>query len=169
LASGANAGELYLSGRTGTSIGHGTVSGTNTFAGFRNSGDDSDSSPVLGGAIGFEFLLGDAMSRELSLPKSIPWKLKLPNFGVRFELEGIGARDYELTTDGFTPMFSYHSEVSSFSIMLNNWLDLPVYPIVNKLFGRVPAIVPLKLFFGGGIGSALHDHRWLSLSGLRQR
>ena len=40
----------------------------------------------LGGAIGFEFLLGDAMSRELSLPKSIPWKLKLPNFGVRFEL-----------------------------------------------------------------------------------
>ena len=51
-------------------------------------------------------------------------------------------------------MFSYHSEVSSFSIMLNNWLDLPVYPIVNKLFGRVPAIVPLKLFFGGGIGYA---------------
>lgn len=152
----SDAGELYISGLTGISAGVGTVDGENDFAfgGFNLSGDDVDSSPALGGALGFQFLLGDVINREIRLPKAIPWKLRMPNFNVRFEIEGVGARDYELKTDGFTVNTPYHSEVTSWSMMINNWLEMPVYPAVTAVFGRTPSLDPLSLYFGMGLGFA---------------
>ena len=107
---------------------------------------------MLGGAIGFQFLLGDAMSRKVRLPKAVPWDLTIPNFNVRFEIEAVGARNYDLSTDGFTASVPYHAELSELSLMVNSWLDLPLRPAVTAAFGRQPSFDPMSVYFGAGLG-----------------
>lgn len=155
-ASAAAAGELYLLGMSGISGGVGADSvDVETPVSFELKGRNVDSSPALGGAIGFQFLLGDVITRQIRLPEVIPWEPKLPNFNVRFEIEGVGGRDYELKTDGFTASTPFHTEVTSWSLMINNWLELPVYPVVTAVFGRrFPMLDPLSLQFGMGLGFA---------------
>jgi opacity protein-like surface antigen len=156
-ASAAPAGELYLLGMTGISGGGGSNSvDVQSPVSFELSDDDVDSSPALGGAFGFQFLLGDVITRKIRLPEVIKWEPKLPNFNVRFEIEGAGGRDYELKTDGFAASTPYHSEVKSWSVMVNNWLELPVYPMVSAI-RRIPALGPLSIQFGVGLGFAQNE------------
>ena len=148
----ASAGDFYALGLTGISGGVGQASGANSFVGFDLIGEDTDASPALGGAIGFEFWLGDVISRDVRLPEAVHWKPKIPNFNVRAELEGVGMRDYELKTPGFTTNTPYHTEVDSWSVMINHWLEWPISPALTAAWKRMPSVDPLSIQFGVGLG-----------------
>ena len=143
-APAAGAGNLYLSGDLGISAANAESGGSNLRSGLDNTGGDSDSSPRYGGALGIEW----------DLDRTIPWDIGLPSWDTRFEFEVIGGRDYEFRTVG---AFPYNSEVSSWSMMTNLWLDVPVHGAVEALFGRIPILEPLSIDVGIGIGIAKTD------------
>jgi hypothetical protein len=114
---------------------------------FPNRGSDSDSSPTYGGSFG------------VALPlQSMPWRWEesfaLPDWTARIELEGLGGRDYELQTRGAD---AYLSEVTSWTLMNNFWMDVPLDAPIARLFGRIPVLDPLGFNLGGGVGLAAND------------
>lgn len=174
IASSGDAGQLYVSGDVGFSAESSEGSGVNTFTDPERSvgGSASDSSPVFGGAVGYQVPLQRVLPVELSLPEvRLPYwpgrsvrlmkrrdEWRLPAWPVRFELEGRGGRDYELTTKPLFPTtLDYVSEVSSWSIMTNLWLDVPIARPIEAAFGRLPVLEPFTLHGGGGLGMASVD------------
>lgn len=151
------AGEFYINGLIGISGGSGSITGNNTLANFDLGGESSDSSPALGAAVGFQFLLGDVMNRDIRLPNAIPWNPRIPNFNIRFEIEGIAGRDYELKTPGFNSSTPYYTDVNSWSIMFNWVWELPLYPMTRALFGRVRGLDQMSVYYGTGIGFARNE------------
>lgn len=144
-ATPARAGELYLAGSMFVSTVEGSSGGSTDF-GFSPSGSDSDSSPVWGGALGFELGLDEPLPRASEWPMA-PWKL-------RVELEGLGGRDYELRTKGGDGFFS---DTVSWTVMQNLWLDVPLSGAVTSLLGRVPVLEPLSFYAGAGLGLAINE------------
>jgi opacity protein-like surface antigen len=147
-AAPARAADLYLAGELAISHGTADSGGVSSAPGFSfpNSGSDTDSSPLYGGAFGYEFSLADLAPHS--------WDWKLPDWSWRLEIEGIAGRDYELVTDGPDP---YLTSVSSWGVLHNWWLDLPVHPAVAWAFGRVPLLEPMTFHLGGGVGAALTE------------
>lgn len=151
VGASARAGDLYATGSIGISAASGDSGGSTEF--FDNTGSDSDASPVYGGAVGFavpiDELLPPAWDDRLR-----SWRVNLPTWDLRFELEGIAGRDYELRTDGGD---GYFTEVDNWAVTHNVWMDLPIREPVNWLFGRFPLLEPVTLYVGGGIGVAVTD------------
>lgn len=169
LAPAAGAGSLYFAGSVGISSVTGDSGGRNTFLDFAPTGDDSDSSPIWGGAFGYEFRLDEAVPDKVrplrwtrrwadsepgTMDRFRGWGFRLPGWALRVELEGRGGRDFELRTNGFADAIPYRSDVSSWSAMTNTWLDVPVHGPIAALFGRVPLLEPLSVHVGGGLGYA---------------
>ncbi len=171
LASAARAGDLYVSGDVGFSAESSEGNGLNTFVSPARSvgGSASDSSPVFGGAVGYQVPLYRVIPLQLSLPEiRLPYwpgrsvrilkrrdEYRLPGWPVRFEIEGRGGRDYELTTQPLFPTtLDYVSEVSSWSLMSNLWMDVPISPPIESLLGRVPILEPITIHGGVGVGVA---------------
>lgn len=141
----ARAGDLYLSGSTFISTATGSSGGYTSF-GFAPYDSDSDSSPVWGGALGFEFGLDEPVPSAGSWP--------VPDWKLRVELEGLGGRDYELRTKGGDGFFS---DAVSWTVMQNLWIDVPMAGAINSLLGRVPILEPLSFSTGAGVGLAINE------------
>jgi hypothetical protein len=144
VAAPAAGGDLYIAGDLGIATASAEAGGTNFRSGLDNTGGDTDSSPRYGVALGVEW----------PLDRSVPWDIGLPRWNTRFEFELIGGRSYEFKTPG---AFPYNSEITSWSMMNNLWLDIPVHRAVEALFGRIPILEPLSINFGTGIGIAKTD------------
>lgn len=121
---------------------------------FELKGMDDDSSPLIGGAIGVEIPMSEILPRE--------WvaDVRLPDWPVRFELEGAGLREYEFRTIGLGGQ-AFFSEVEATTFFFNTWLDVPLlsaYRPVQYLFGlgRQPRarqlLEPMSFYLGLGIG-----------------
>jgi len=141
----AVAAELYVNAQLGISGGSAQSGGTTLY--FANTGEDSDSSPLYGGSLGYAFPLSEMLprGREISLPD---------DFFLRVELEGMGGRDYEFATQGGGV---YLTNVQSWSVMSNLWLDLPVHAPVSWALGRVPLLDPMSVYLGAGVGIGFRD------------
>lgn len=142
--SSARSGDLYVSGQFAISGGVAESGGSvDLGAGgiFPNSGSDTDSSPVFGGAVGYQFPLSELVPAD--------WDWPLPDYAFRVELEGLGGRDYELVTRGPDP---YLTRVEAWSLSNNFWMDFPVHDAVAHFFGRVPLVEPLSFSAGAGVG-----------------
>jgi hypothetical protein len=159
--------QLYASGEFGYSIGVGSVSG---LAGVVTTqeliGEDSDVSPMLGGAFGVQMPLD-----ELT-PWRLPGDVRLPEWPIRFEIEAAGLREYELRTPGQNPGtpndLPFNTKASNWSMMWNVWTDIPLgglhQPIAStaRVVARRPQHLPrLKRFLrpaswyvGVGVGFA---------------
>lgn len=136
----ARAGDLYASGGLSISSVTGSSDGRTDFN-FSPRGSDDDSSPVYGGAVGFEVALDEPV------PSIGDWTV--PDWRLRTELEALGGRDYDLRTKGGDGFFS---NTTSWSLMQNFYLDVPMYAPLTALLGRVPILEPLSFYVGGGIG-----------------
>jgi hypothetical protein len=110
---------------------------------FPNTGDDSDSAWVLGGALGF------AVPFNQMVP--LDWDWPLPDWTIRLEFEGKSGGDTEYITQGLDP---YISTVFSWQLMHNMWLDFPLDTPVSWWLGRVPFLDPLSFEMGAGVGVA---------------
>lgn len=141
----AATGNLYFTADLGIAAASAESGGINVLADNSiNTGGDVDSSPRYGAALGIVW----------PLDRTIPWEIGLPSWDTRFEFEVIGGRSYEFKTPG---AFDYHSEVTSWSMMSNLWLDVPIHGAVQWLFGRIPILEPLSINGGLGIGIAKTD------------
>jgi opacity protein-like surface antigen len=138
----AQAGDFYFSGQLGLSSGEGESGGATPF--FSNTGSDRDSSPLFGGTLGFGFAPQELLPEETWVPRT----------GIRVELEGLAGRDYEFLTAGADP---YYTEVTSWSLMNNLWVDVPLNKPIAWAFGRIPVLEPLSVHVGAGIGIAFTD------------
>ena len=142
----AHAAELTVSGGLSISGGMAKAGGDSDLGGgvlFPNNGDDSDSSPIYGGSLGYEFPVNEILPADYDSP------FPLPSWRMRWEIEAHGGRDYELVTPGPDP---YLTRVSSWAVLQDAWLDVPVHPAVAWAFGRVPLVEPLSFTSGAGIG-----------------
>lgn len=144
LGARALAADFYVAGDLRISNGEGEASGSTSF--FDISGGDEDSSPAYAGALGFAFGI-DELKPEV-------WGAETPAWDLRFEIEGIGGRDYELLSDGAD---GYFSQVGAWSVMANTWLEIPLDRPFSSAFGRLPVLRPFRLYAGGGIGLAHLD------------
>jgi opacity protein-like surface antigen len=149
-AGSAPAADLYLNGQftvAGNTFESGGFTTTNpsdptdpAFH-FANRGDDSDSAWVLGGAFGYAVAFNEMAPLD--------WDWPLADWTVRFELEAKGGGDTEYITQGLDP---YISTVSTWQLMNNFWLDVPLDAPVRWALGRVPWLAPLTFQAGAGIG-----------------
>lgn len=144
----AYAGDLYATAEIGISGASGDSGGSTDF--FDNTGDDSDSSPVYGGAAGIAIPINELLPTSWD-DRLRSWRVNLPTWDMRFELEGLAGRDYELRTDGGD---GYFTEVDNWVVMHNWWMDVPIRGAVEWAFGRFPLLEPVSVYAGGGIGMA---------------
>ena len=142
-AAPARAGDVYASATVAISTGEGVAGGNTPF--FANRGSDTDSSPAYGLSAGF------AIPYDEVFPDS---RSPISDWSARVELEGLAGRDYELQAKGAEP---YLSEVSTWTLMQNVWLDVPLDRPISYFFGRIPVLSPLSFTFGAGIGLASND------------
>lgn len=145
------AADLYLSAGLATSWGGGDTAVSLEDAGvtlFAKNASDTDTSPVFSGVFGIE------VPMEQFLP--LDWDTSLPTWPLRFELEGLGGRDYELVTPSGSPA-TFLSRVESWSLLHNMWLDMPVHAPLSWAFGRLPLLEPMTFYLGGGVGVAHTD------------
>ena len=139
----ARAGDVYASATLAISTGEGVAGGSTPF--LANRGDDMDSSPAYGLAAGF------AIPYEEVFPDS---RSPISDWVARVELEGLAGRDYELRAKGAEP---YLSEVYTWTLMQNVWLDIPLDRPIAHFFGRIPVLSPLSFTIGAGIGLGAND------------
>ena len=158
--------QLYVSGDIGYSIGVGKVSGVSTLTSQNLIGTDSDVSPLLGGAFGVQVPMD-----ELT-PWRLPGDMRLPEWPIRFEVEAVGLREYELQTPGQNPGtpldLPFNTTASNWSMMWNVWTDIPLgglhQPIAStaRVVSRRPQhlsrlkrfLRPASWYLGVGIGLA---------------
>ena len=142
-AGSARAGDVYASATLAISTGQGEAGGATAF--FPNRGSDTDSSPAYGLAAGF------AIPFEEIFPDR---RGPISDWSVRVELEGLAGRDYELRARGAEP---YLSEVYTWTLMPNVWLDVPLERPIAHFFGRIPVLSPLSFTIGAGVGLGAND------------
>lgn len=138
--------EFSVSGRLGISSTAVNAGGSTPF--FTISGSDEDASPAWGGTLGFAFALNEIAPR-IRIPQLD--EVPLPAWKIRFELEGLTGREYEFRTDGGDGFFT---DATTRTFLANLWLDVPLYAAMRPLLGRVPALEPLSIYVGAGIGRA---------------
>lgn len=147
--------KVYLSGGVGISEATADTDGRATAAPQVSlSGQDSDSSPLVDGAIGIEIPMDELVPREWLLD------VRLPDWPMRFEHEGAGLREYEFETnrEGGDRFYTELKAVTSF---WNMWLDTPLLAIYKPIqyllgVGRQPQVrrwlEPGSIYIGGGVG-----------------
>ena len=152
---------VYVAGHLGIATGKGDVAGINT-GGFPFDAEDRDSSPMMSGAAGLSIPMDELMAWKL------PYGLELPDWPVRPEVEFTGLRDFEYRTL-LNPGASFDdvwvSTSSSWSIMVNNWFDVPGTILTRPLawtFQTRKASVkrvlePITMYAGAGVGTAQID------------
>jgi opacity protein-like surface antigen len=140
----AQAGELFLSADLGISGGFASSGGSTDF--FDNTGSDSDSSPTYG--------LGFGLQAPMNEPLPEDWQHRIPSWPVMIDLEFTGGRDYEFLTDGADP---YRSQVTSWTVLNNARLDLPLYAPLEWAFGRLPILEPMSFYTTVGLGMTIND------------
>ena len=122
------------------------------------SGSDDDSSPLLDLAIGLEVPMDELFPREWLLD------VRLPNWPVRFEIEGAGLREYELRTNAGGEDFFTEFKAQPFPV--NTWLAIPFTAAYRPLqytfgLGKQPGvrrwIEPASFYIGAGIGAGFLD------------
>jgi len=114
---------LYLSGNVAGAFTKGRPSGS--VDGWPNSGSDRDEEVFGGGSLGLHY---DASP-----------------VGVRAEIEGQAGRGLDLETDwGPGGALTMHTNVNTWAIFVNGWLDFPVTESIS-------------IFGGGGLGFAVTD------------
>ncbi len=159
-ASPSGAGSLYLSGDVGFAGTMAMAGGTtDTVVTFDNEGEDADASPLFGLSFGYAFPLNEALPGAYDTPGWLSWMgedVRFPGWVVRGELEGRYRMDSELKTDGFSSSTPFRSELESWTAMQNVWLDFPVSPPFEAIFGRIPLLQPLSFYTGGGLGLSIN-------------
>jgi hypothetical protein len=122
------------------------------------SGSDDDASPLLDLAVGLEVPMDELVPREWLLDV---W---LPNWPVRFEIEGAGLREYELRTNAGGEDF--FTEIKAQTFLVNIWLDIPFTAAYRPLqytfgLGKQPGvrrwIEPASFYIGAGVGAGFLD------------
>ena len=144
-AATARAGDVYATATVAISTGQGEASGSTPF--FTIRGDDMDSSPAYGLAAGFQVPYSEVFPDSRS---------PISDWSARVELEGLAGRDYELKGKGAASN-DYLSEVYTWTLMQNVWLDVPLDRPISHFFGRIPILAPLSFNLGAGIGLASND------------
>ncbi len=121
--------QLYGAGDFGYSIALADVSGSSDLIPSDFAGSDDDSSPLMSVAVGV----------QVPLSELTPWRG--PDWPVRFDIEFAGLREYRLATVGQTsdPLDNFHTTVSSWSMLTNIWLDLPL----GGLYGPITSTTRL--------------------------
>ncbi len=146
----ARAADFYLSGSLVGSGGSGDSSGRTANINLIT-GSDTDSSLAYGASLGFGF----------ELEEVLPENWKAWGTGLRFELEYLYGRSYELISDTRQPPPSnaltpnrFFDRIDVWTLMPQLWFDLPLRTPVSKVFGRTPILDPLTLSVGGAAGIA---------------
>jgi len=145
---------VYASGDVGFSIASAEIKGDES-GGTRFSGLDTDTSPVIGGAIGLSVPMDELLPRE--------WigDVRLPSWPVRVEAEAVGLREYDLRTPSAGPNTRF-TKIDVWTQLENFWLDVPVTAMwepFQYLFGlgRQPRVrrwlEPADFHLGAGIGA----------------
>ena len=168
-APAARAADLYFSGGLGISAATGDIDGSNDL-GITSSDSDDDSSPVYGGAVGISFPLSELMPWRMRIPSfDVPYfpgrslhfagseDFRFPGWRTQFEIEAQTGRDYELITEGPSPLTAKIANVSSSSFMTNFRLDFPIQAPLHVFFGRLPFLEPVTIYGGTGIGASLNE------------
>jgi hypothetical protein len=128
-------------------------------------GNDDDLSPLVGGTLGIGLPMNEI------LPRRFTGHLPIPDWLIRLEVEGIALREYHLRTSSIAGSTGpIHTELDSWSVMGNLWLDVPLRGLYrpiswtsSHLFGR-RRLQPVKDFLdrltidgGAGIGVVNFD------------
>jgi hypothetical protein len=122
-------------------------------------GMDSDSSPLLDGAVGLEVPMDELVPREALL------KVRLPSWPVRLEVEAAGLREWEFRTVAGGEEF--FTELNATTVLFNSWVDMPLVSLwkpFQYLFGlgRQPRVRqwmdPISVYAGTGIGLTARMH-----------
>ncbi len=130
---------IYVSGDLGFSVAIAEASGQVDIGGIRPiTGEDTAVSPSLGGAVGLAVPMDEIAAWEL------PRGWRFPDWDVRLEAEAIGLRNYKFLTDRLALMTgSIPSEIDSWTVMTNLWVDVPLRGLYKpiswttaRLFGR---------------------------------
>jgi hypothetical protein len=121
-------------------------------------GNDDDLSPLVGGTLGIGLPMNEI------LPRRFTGHLPIPDWLIRLEVEGIALREYHLRTSSIAGSTGpIHTELDSWSVMGNLWLDVPLRGLYrpiswtsSHLFGR-RRLQPVKdvldrLTIDGGAG-----------------
>jgi opacity protein-like surface antigen len=152
MPSPVEAGEFYgavglaiTEARSDASGNNGVVSPT------PNSGSPSDTSPLVAGTLGFEFRMHELRPRGRRSPAWMP-DLDLEDWVLRTEIEAAGARSYDLDAQSNDPDFPHRARVEDVTLMLNQWLDLPLGHAIEAVAGRVRGIEDLTFDLGLGAG-----------------
>jgi hypothetical protein len=161
--------QFYGSGDFGYSVDVGEVSGETEIVPpdpVDIGGKDHDVSPIVAGAVGIQVPMD-----ELT-PYRDAWGIRLPDWPVRIELEFAGLREYELDTGppafvGPNPEPPFKSNVKTWSMLHNFWLDIPLAGLhrpISSVSGavakrqRLPGLKrflrPASFYLGVGIGFA---------------
>lgn len=158
-AGSALAADLYLSGALSVSGGILDTGGGGDIGGgggeFNNSGDDTDTSPSIGGVFGY------AVPLDEMVPYS--WDWPLPRWQLRFEVEGMFLRDYEFVTS-LVGSENYLTEGKSLTLLHNWWLDVPLHAPLSWAFGRIPLLEPVSMHFGAGVGMGMTEFKTTSVA-----
>jgi opacity protein-like surface antigen len=165
----ASAADLYLSGGVGISAATGDTRSTNSLD-VNSHGSDDDTSPVYGGAIGMSVPLSELVPWRMRIPSfDIPYfpghslhvagseDFRFPGWRTSFELEGQTGRDFQIITNGPSPITPVISKVTSSSFMANFRLDVPISAPLHIFFGRLPMLEPVTLYGGVGAGASLNE------------
>jgi hypothetical protein len=154
---------VYLSGGLGISGAMADTDGQQSVGLIPLSGEDSDSSPLVDGAVGLEIPMDELLPREWLLD------VRLPDWPTRFEIEAAGLREYEFRTVAGGDIF--FTDLESTTAFVNTWLDIPLVSIYRPVqytlgLGRQPRVrqwlEPGSFYIGGGIGFSAVDVRGTS-------
>ncbi len=158
---------LYTTADIGYSVAIGDADGVIDFAPptLNLGGDDTDVSPLVGGAFGI------AIPMDEIAPIELPRGWRLPDWDVRGEIEAIGLREYEFKTDPVAAgQGRVLTEVDNWTVMANFWVDVPLRGLYrpiswtsSRLFGRWRlrtlkyALDRTTIYMGAGVGVAYLD------------
>lgn len=124
------------------------------------SGQASDASPLVDGAVGL------AMPMDELIPRELLADIRLPNWPVRFEMEAAGLREYEVDT--VSGGQAYYSKIQATTLMWNIWNDIPMIAILKPVqytfgLGRQPRLrqwlEPGSIYYGVGVGLGVLEFR----------
>ncbi|MBW2271823.1 MAG: porin family protein [Deltaproteobacteria bacterium] len=155
---------LYGDFELGISTATGKTSGENIIAPqFPPHGSDSDSSPLIGMALGIESPLDQATAWNP------PFGMRWPRWTLRTESEFIFLRDYEYKTEGVVGAVEvpYFTQTDTWTFMQNFLVDMPLLPLYRPITwvskhlrgpARLPALKrvlrPMRFDVGAGVGFA---------------
>jgi hypothetical protein len=142
LGAPAFAADVFLSGNFSVFSGTtGEATGETEF--FDIEGEDSDSSPAIGGTLGLAFPIDEALPAIQ--------QYEMPSWLVRGEIEYMTGRDYEFRTDGANSD-DFFNEVDAWTVMPTVALEIPIREPIRWAFGRVPVLELMSITGNVGVG-----------------